>query len=585
MTYTGTISGKVFKDNNEDCGFDDGTDIPLKNWRIEARNQEDGRAFIGTSDEEGNYAITVDPGTYDIFYALKNDHWEVLSTCSTIITDTLINENENIQFDVPVKTNSNCEFDYLEINASTLGVDCEAEEVAYNIDITNYGPITSSASTVEIVLDEKFTFITASIPATLDNNIVSVDIDELNINESISFTLNLGTNCEDVLELEAYRLEARIKDAELCDPAASYNSGSFQVELSCLETGKAQLTVNNTSTASVQLVDYIIIEDLVIGRVIPDNSPIEIPDPNGNPYTDTIDLSILNASTRVIVPQPDGHPGRSIPTDFLEGCVDDGEDYNTGYVLNFLENDGDGFTAIDVQENKALPTGNFMEAVPRGLTDDNAISSESAIKYRIYFKNNSDTPSEYLTIRDTLPAAATILQEGASSHKFNYDLYENNVARFTLDQGETVLAGEQGFLEFKVFFEQEATPCEAIENSALIIFENQELIYTNSINTELCGSYAEFVDLVDTPISPEQEVTKLNIYPNPFIDYSIIELEGEDIYFWSIELYDINGKMVRRVDSDSEQLVLQRNGLEPGMYIVKVLSDEQIIKTGKLMVH
>jgi hypothetical protein len=77
----------------------------------------------------------------------------------------------------------------------------------------------------------------------------------------------------------------------------------------------------------------------------------------------------------------------------------------------------------------------------------------------------------------------------------------------------------------------------------------------------------------------------LSIYPNPFQTECTIELKGLDVYFWSMELYTLSGKLVQTHNSSSETLTLNKAGLDSGIYIVKVLADNQIVKTAKLVVH
>jgi len=190
-----------------------------------------------------------------------------------------------------------------------------------------------------------------------------------------------------------------------------------------------------------------------------------------------------------------------------------------------------------------------------------------------------------MTIRDTLPAQTILVQEGNSSHPYTFDVYENNVVRFTYDE-VPFAPGEQGYVEFKVFVEQDGTTdCEPIENNALIIFENQEPIITNTVNNELCGSYAEFVEIVDTPLAPSVPDLDLKIYPNPFQTECTIQLEGSDIYFWSVELFTTAGQLVQQYESSDQTLTINRQDLDSGVYLVKILADNQVVKSAKPLVQ
>lgn len=581
ITYSNTLKGLVYNDLNADCGFDNGETL-LKNWIVKAVRASDGYSYTSSTNDLGEYNMVVDTGSYQISILNKNDNWDI-EVCTSTNEVTFNTSNQEEVFDYGVAPNLNCAFPYLEINTSTIGVDCNAGEVTYAVLITNYGAFANTETEVEVILDDKFEYLTSSIPATPNGNTISFNIDDLETNENQTFTVTVSTDCSLALDLQAYEFKASILDADLCDPDGSYDFANYAVEASCIEEGLVEVTVINKGPEIAELAGYIIIEDVIIGKQEPSDWPITI-NPGGD-IKDTIALQDIVSTGRIIVPQSDNFPGRSIPTDFLEGCVDNGDDFNTGYVLNFLEDDGDGFTAIDVQENKALPNGNYMEVTPRGLPSNNAIASESGLKYRIYFENESTDTAYTMTIRDTLPEQTVLIQEGNSSHPYAFDVYENTVARFTFD-ASPLAPGERGYVEFKLFVEQEGNEdCEPITNAALIIFEDQVPILTEAVYNELCGDYAEFVEIVDTPLAPNVPTLDLSIYPNPFQTECTIELKGLDVYFWSMELYTLSGKLVQTHNSSSETLTLNKAGLDSGIYIVKVLADNQIVKTAKLVVH
>lgn len=579
ITYSNTISGTVYNDLNADCGYDNGETL-LKNWIVQA-TRDDGYQYISSTDIEGNFQMVVPSGNYEVTLLEKNTSWD-LGVCTSSYSIEFTDDNQGFTLDFGLAPNLNCEFPYLEINSSTIGIDCNEGEVVYEVLLTNYGASTSIETTVEVLLDEKYEYISSSIDGTVNGSQLLFDIGELTTNFDSKFTITLATDCSDVLDLQAYELKASIVGAELCDPDGDYDFEAYSVETNCIGEGLAEITIKNNGPSIAELSNYIIIEDLVITRVQPDDGPITI-NPGGE-IKEIINLLDPASTARVVLPQTSNYPGKSIATDFVEGCSDDGV-FNTGLVLNFLEDDAEGFVAIDVQENKALPTGNYMEVIPRGLPSNNAISSESALKYRIYFENETADTAYTMTIRDTLPEQTILIQEGNSSHPYEFDVYENNVARFTYNDSPFA-PGEKGYVEFKLFVEQDATEgCEPIENNALIIFENQVPIQTNTVKNELCGSYAEFVEIVDTPLAPNVPELDMSIYPNPFQTECTIELKGLDIYFWSMEIYTISGQLIETHNSSSETLTLNRAGLDNGIYIVKVLADNQVVKTAKLVVH
>jgi hypothetical protein len=74
----------------------------------------------------------------------------------------------------------------------------------------------------------------------------------------------------------------------------------------------------------------------------------------------------------------------------------------------------------------------------------------------------------------------------------------------------------------------------------------------------------------------------LQIYPNPARDYFIVEVD--DIVVDRYELFDLNGKLLIQRDPVSDgREVLETGTLNPGVYILKVISDGERL-TGRIVI-
>ncbi len=81
----------------------------------------------------------------------------------------------------------------------------------------------------------------------------------------------------------------------------------------------------------------------------------------------------------------------------------------------------------------------------------------------------------------------------------------------------------------------------------------------------------------------ESEVASLSIVPNPFSSSARILLQGVDESSF-IRIYDLAGRIIRQFEvNDTREIVIQRNNLEPGIYIVE-LSGNRVIRQ-KLIVE
>jgi len=70
----------------------------------------------------------------------------------------------------------------------------------------------------------------------------------------------------------------------------------------------------------------------------------------------------------------------------------------------------------------------------------------------------------------------------------------------------------------------------------------------------------------------------LEVYPNPLSQLSVISFQLQESQVVTIELFDINGKMVKNIvdgefDIGSYQFDLDQSGLPPGTYVVRLLSE------------
>ena len=79
--------------------------------------------------------------------------------------------------------------------------------------------------------------------------------------------------------------------------------------------------------------------------------------------------------------------------------------------------------------------------------------------------------------------------------------------------------------------------------------------------------------------------TRFNIYPNPFTSSSILHIEGDlNANKISLVIYDLIGKEVKRLENIKENnVIIDRINLIDGIYFYKLLENNKIIATGKLV--
>jgi len=113
-----------------------------------------------------------------------------------------------------------------------------------------------------------------------------------------------------------------------------------------------------------------------------------------------------------------------------------------------------------------------------------------------------------------------------------------------------------------------------------------DTIFTIIIQTDDAGglNYSENFNLeIITGIRVIEDPVQLKIFPNPFSDYTTIIFDKSMNKPFTIELYDISGILIRRIDKvTTQQYTFESNGLSSGIYFIKIISSRNYC--GKLMV-
>ena len=82
-------------------------------------------------------------------------------------------------------------------------------------------------------------------------------------------------------------------------------------------------------------------------------------------------------------------------------------------------------------------------------------------------------------------------------------------------------------------------------------------------------------------LEDQTELFNINIYPNPTKDYVVLSnLKGES----QITIIDINGRMRYYQNTSSNQVEINLNGLESGVYNLNVIKDN-IVLSKKLVIE
>ena len=573
-SFTNTLSGKVFFDEDVDCLLP-GVSTDLNNWIIKVKKGDFER--LTTSDENGDYSFDLDTGTYEVTTFPVAPYWDL---CQDVVSVDYAGSFESQTVDFAAQASVNCP--YLEVSVSTPFLR-RCFDNTYYVDYCNLGTSIATDAYVELTLDPDMTYLSSSIPFTAQSGLTyTFDVGDIDVAICGQFTVDVALACDTVLLGQTHCVEAHIFPDTLCvPPPANWSGASVEVEGTCVGDSII-FFIQNIGVAPTQgAIQYIVIEDDVI--------LMRADDVFGVNETRRLAIATTGKTYRLEAEQEDGHPGESAPSISIEACVDGSSGtISLGYVTQFSQNDGNSFIDIDCQENVGAYDPNDKRAYPKGATVENLINQNEDIEYHIRFQNTGTDTAFNVVIKDTLSELLdpTSIVVGASSHPFTYTLTGAGVLQFhfadiMLPDSNINEPASHGFVRFRIEQLPDLPLGTVILNDADIYFDFNAPIITN----ETFHTVGELLMIVDVE-EIWKEGVDIKIAPNPFRQQSVMEITGmEDLKDGQFVIYNSTGQQLRRQSFTGNQLNLDRGDLPAGIYLFQVLTEGQLLGSGKLLIQ
>ncbi len=583
-TYTNNIQGQVYYDQDRDCIYD-GDDVLLDEWLVKIEGED--RTFYGVTDAEGNYQVSVDTGAYHITILPQDEDfwmpcWDDQNRAFQAVYDTLSG------VDFPIQAKVNCP--YLKVDISSGLFNCDA--LTYNIAYCNRGTNVAEDAYVIIDLDDKLDYAGASIPLTASSgNLYRFELGNLAVGECGNFEINTPAieDCNLYVTGSAYQVGAKIYPDSLCTvPDTDWNRASVRAKGECdALTNEVKFTIENVGGGDMDNAEQftVIQQDIIMFQ-----SDYQLPIGQSKRQNFTADGSTY----RIIVYQPDGHPGTNYATVAVEGCGTDNDgNYAVGSVTQFPEADQEASVAKDVQESVEDTDGTILRGFPKGYGGEHFIETETDLTYHIQFQNVGQRNVKRVVIRDTLSSHldVTSIIPGASSHPYTYEVYGEGILKFTfenidLPSSNMDAAGSKGFVKFRVSQQPNISRNTVITNNAVVYMGYQKPITSNEVFHTVGGELEEFVTIMLTDTDNIlQEGVSVQVTPNPFEDFTTIEVQGvEASKLLSFTLYDVAGKAIRQEQFTKDRFTFYRNALAGGMYFYQIQAEGRLLNAGKVMV-
>lgn len=229
--------------------------------------------------------------------------------------------------------------------------------------------------------------------------------------------------------------------------------------------------------------------------------------------------------------------------------------------------------AYDPNRKVVIPSGEGSLGYIKNTTNE--------LEYQIDFQNTGNDTAINIVLKDFLNNNLDWLSltTNASSHPFEISVFPSGEIHFVfkniyLPDSTTNEIASHGFIKYRIDLKDNLTPGSTITNCALIYFDQNPAIITNTtLNTIEPESS---LDLVESSESGED---MLKVYPNPFNNQITLIFSSPDLKPDLISIYDITGIKIKEVQNIYEtKLTIDLSDLDEGLYIITASERNQTIK-------
>lgn len=570
----GNIQGNVFHDLDLDC-INAAGDINLQDWKVFITN--DDFTFYGNTDADGNYNIPVDvesgaTATYTVSAVAPSSYWEFCNNDVLVTLDYL----DTAAVDFAAQALVDCPLLEGQMSSGRLR---PCEQTQLHLSYCNIGTVTATDASTVITLDPHLSFLSASIPPSqIDGQTYTFPLGDVNIGECGQLTVDVQVSCDSVMLGDVLCIEADLLPDTICTvPGQAWSGARLELSYTCDEDN-IQYQIENVGNATSQRLEYVIIEDAVLlmqaAFTLPEGG-LEIPDP----------LPVNGSTYHLISHQEPGAPGAPWISLGSIGCSND----NPVIITEFPQVTGELSTISYCPTVVGSYDPNDKLANPAGFDEEHYILPNTDINYTIRFQNTGTDTAFRVNLLDTLSSfldPATILP-GPASHPYDYKLYDNGILSFTfpgiaLPDSTTNAVASQGFVTFKIKQNKNLSTGTVIENTADIYFDFNPPITTNTT----FHTVNEIITILSNSVSVVAPLLQVDVVPNPMHNGAWLEIEGLQVTEpLTIRLFDLNGKQVKQLQSNSERTWLDRSELAAGVYIFTIEGKKGWLANGKIVVQ
>lgn len=573
-----SIEGQVVIDDNLNCLVDSSERSLSGQWVKFQRTRDAHIKYVFVNDSLGNYQAHLDTGTYVVTVIPNGTYWAPCTDSQIVVIDT----NYIVQnLDWTLQPLVSCPNLQVDIAAPFLRMTGGGS--TYTVSYCNQGSIPAQGAYVEVDIDADLNVLSSSLPiASQVGTVYTFNLGTVGIAACGSFNIQVVVDTSAQFQ-QTHCTEVHIYPDTICAP--TWTGPRVDGSANCQST-QIDFTVINTGAAMLSPQPYTIFEDNIAMRVGTVNL-------GAGQSTIIQQNAAVGKTYRIEVAQAPGFPallGNFVFSSTIEGCnpFPNGS-FNTGFVTQFSNGHSAPFMAIDCQQNIASYDPNDKAAQPTGYGAQHYIDENIAIDYKIRFQNTGTDTAFNIVILDTLSSYLDItsLQMGASSNAYTWTLTGNvlkvsfpNIMLVDSNANEPL---SHGFFRYRIEQALNNPIGTLIENQAAIYFDYNPPIFTNTTFHTIGDDFVPVILSVEAVYIDKVEVTA---FPNPFKEFTTIQVSGNNYEKLELNVFDVSGKIVKRVESDfGNQIELSRGNLQSGVYIYQLKGDGELLNTGKIIVQ
>jgi hypothetical protein len=570
-THSCVVLGNVHTNENSSCKPEEFGMFP-ENILIEVAGAT---TYYGTTDENGNYAVPVKEGNYNVRLINPSPYWGL---CEDSISVFLSGSFDTAVVNYSLLADTTCAF--MTVDLSTLSMRRCFQNV-YTVSYCNLGTIEANPGEIEVTFDPYLIIDSASVPWISNiGNTYLFDVGYLGPFDCGSFNVYYTVDCDSTVLGQTHCSETHIYPDQFClDPDPQWDESSIELNASCDGDSILFKITNIGSGDMVDPLGFIIIEDLIVGL----QGDFQLTSGEDT----TIVLPASGANWRMETEQSKGHPGISKPCISVVGCG--GATINSGFVIQYPLNDADPFVDADCRDNTGSYDPNDKTGFPLGFDEDHFILKNTDIEYLIRFQNTGTDTALTVVIRDTLSPYLdpTSIEMGGGSHAFRYELYGQGIMKFIFDEimlpdSNVNEPASHGFVKFRIKQKRDLSLNTKIFNKAAIYFDYNEPIITNT-TLHTVTEYSGYVGTIDHYGS--ESLPWVHVYPNPFFEKATFELKNVNGNDFQFQLLDVNGKLVSSSSFKGKTFQFNQENLPGGLYFYRIINEGMDVYSGKIFLR